>query len=33
MDNARKSTPKEKFSIAVAFGPGLSVEIALMRKL
>jgi len=33
MDHARKSTKKEKFSMAVAFGPGLSVEIALMRKL
>jgi predicted naringenin-chalcone synthase len=33
MDDARRSTPKDKFSMAVAFGPGLSVEIALMRKL
>jgi predicted naringenin-chalcone synthase len=33
MDEARKHPPKEKFSMAVAFGPGLSVEIALMRKL
>jgi predicted naringenin-chalcone synthase len=33
MDDARKSTSKEKFSVAVAFGPGLSVEITLMRKL
>ena len=33
MDNARKSTSKEKFSVAISFGPGLTVEIALIRKL
>jgi predicted naringenin-chalcone synthase len=33
MDEARKYPPKDKFSMAVAFGPGLSVEMALMRKL
>jgi len=33
LDDARKQTPKEDYSIAVAFGPGLSVEIALLRKL
>lgn len=33
MDDARKYPPKEKYSMSVAFGPGLSVEIALLRKL
>lgn len=33
MDDARKRAPKEEFSISLAFGPGLSIELALLRKL